>query len=166
MKNCKIIAIPIILLIVIIGYTSICFAVDVEVANINLNQTEFSLNSAFVAVSIADDAGADVTKLLDELDLAGVFLVDAHLAFKVGDYNASNLLALECSTIVENIVIEASRLKLDAERIQNDILLLMFVGSGVSLALLVLLGIICWRVLKNRYFKQVLNKRSKLEGSQ
>ncbi|MCW3997873.1 MAG: hypothetical protein NWF10_04815 [Candidatus Bathyarchaeota archaeon] len=166
MKECRAIAICIVALIFAVGYVPVCFAVDVVEATSAINQAELSLNSAFVAVAEADDAGADVVRLLDKLDVAGDFLSGAHLAFRAGDHESASLLAVECSNSVEGLATDAGWLKADAERTKTNNLLLTAVGSGVGLVLLLVLGIVGWRVFKKRYSERVLEMRPEVEEVQ
>ena len=166
MKKCQVIIVCIVALILAVEYTPPCFAVDAVEATSAINQAELSLNSAFVAVAKADDAGADVAKLLDKLDAAGDFLSEAHIEFRAGDYEDASLLAVECSSTVEGLATEADLLRAGAERTKTDNLLLTVVGSGAGLVLLLVLGIEGWRVLKKRYFKRSLEMKPEVEEAQ
>lgn len=165
MKNCKVIAIFALVIIFLVGYMPVCFGVDVLEANNVINQAELKLSSAFVAVADADNVGANVATLLSKLNAGGVFLFKAHLSYRIGDYDAASFFALECANSIEKVTIEADQLKADAERTRNDLMFLNLVGSGIGLVMLVILGIICWRVLRKRYFKQVLDKRPEMEAT-
>jgi hypothetical protein len=124
-----------------------------------IDQAEANLNSAFVAVAQAEDAGADVTRLLERLEAAGNFLSEAHIAFKSGDYEAANQLAVECGNTIDGVANEAEQAKIIAERAGTDSLLFTAFWSGFCLILLVVLGIVVWIILKNRYFDLVLEMR-------
>ena len=163
MKTCLIIAIGIFVIIFMVSWVPLCYSVNLAEATNELNQAEFNLNSAFAAVTKADNAGADVSRLLDTFYVGSNFLLEANLAFRAGDYDVASIFARECNTVVEGLVIDADKLTIDTERMRNNILLLTFVGSSIGLLLLVILGILFWKILKNRRYKQVLYKRPAVE---
>jgi hypothetical protein len=142
-----------------------CFAVDAVEASGAVGQAERDLDSAFVAVSKAEDAGADVSALLNKLGSAGDFLSEAYAAFKTGDYVNANALAAQCSSAINGVADDAARLKTDAEAARSSGLLFAVVGSGVGLVLLVVFGFLGWRLLRRRYFEQTLEMKPEVEGA-
>ena len=167
MKKCQAVTFfCIFLLTLMVAYIPCCFSIETNEATIAVNQADLKLKSAFVAVSEADDVGADITGLIVQLEAGGLFLSEAKLALRVDDYDAANSFALECINTAENLIIDADRLIVVAERIQNDLLLFTVIGSSAGLVLFIIFGIIFWRVLKNRYFRKVLDMKPDVEGDQ
>ena len=148
------------LLIFAVWFTPLCFAVDYVEATSVLNQAEFDLESAFDAVSVASNVGTDVTSLIEKLETGVSLLSEAQLAFRFGDYNEASLLALECSTILESLIIDADRLKVDAEKTRNYELFLTVIGSTIGLIFLVILAILFWKIIDKRYTAKVMDKET------
>jgi len=143
-----------------------CLAVDANEASVAINQAERDLGLAFAMVAEAESAGADVSALLNKLDIAGDFLSEAKAAFGTGDYENANPLAVDCSHTVEGLADDAASLKLDAEKAQSDRLLFTAMWSGVGLVLLLVLGFLGWKFLKRRYFRRILDMKPQVEGAQ
>jgi len=114
----------------------------------------------------AEGAGADVSALLNKLDSAGGFLSAASFAFKSGSYENASVLAMACSSAVEGIVEDAALLTTDAEKTHSDSVLLTVAESAAGLVLLLIFGLVGWKLLKRKYFKQALKMKPQLEGVQ
>lgn len=140
-----------------------CFAVDAIEAISSINQAEFELNSAFEAVAIANNVGAHVGILLDDLEVASSFLTNAYTVFRYGDYETAILLAMKCKTAVEGIDIESDRLEAEAIQTKTNTILFKAFWTGIGLIILLVLSFIGWRVLKKWYFKQVLKMKPNVE---
>lgn len=147
-------------------YVPCCCAVDSAEAISVLNQAEDDLGSAFVAVSEAEVAGADVSALLSKLSNAGDTLSEGYAAFRIADYEGAFALANECGAAIKGIVSEAVQLKADAENAKMDRLVFAGVASGVGLLLLVVLGFLGWRLLKRWYYRRVLDMKPELVDAQ
>jgi len=147
------------------------FAVDAgdaadafEAANA-INEANLNLNSAFVAVAVAEDAGADVEGFLAKLDAAGNFLSEARLAYRDMNYEAASSLAAECNNGIEGLASEASYLMTKTKREKTDNLILTVVGSSIGLILLAVLGSMGWLVLKGRYYRSISEMKPEVEES-
>ncbi|UCH01645.1 MAG: hypothetical protein JSV20_07270, partial [Candidatus Bathyarchaeota archaeon] len=147
MKKFQIFAFCIIALIFAGVCMPACCAVDVVEATEAINQAELSLNSAFVAVAEGYKAGADIEELLENLDIAGDFLSEAHMAFRSGDYETANSLAVESGNAVEDIATMANRLMANADNEKTRLLVLTVGGSCIGLILLLVFGIVGWKFL-------------------
>lgn len=165
-KVCHVVAICIVIAVLAVGYIPESFAVSAVEADDAINNAELNLNSAFIAVAHANDAGANVTRFLEKLDLAVDLLSEAHLAFRAGDYEAASLTAVKCSNAVDGIVAEANQLTADAERKEANDLILTVAESGIGLVLLFFISVIFWDILKKRNFARVLEMRPEVEGTQ
>jgi hypothetical protein len=141
------------------------FAVDDVGASAAIGQAEHDLDSAYVVVAEAEGAGADVSTLLNKLSNGGDFLSEAYAAFKTGDYVNASASAEKCISAVNGVADDAARLKTDAETARTNGFLFAVVGSSVGLVLLVVFGFLGWKLLKLRYFKQVMGMKPQLEGA-
>jgi hypothetical protein len=163
-RRCVIGAVCLVVLVLfVVGFVPLCFAVSFDEAAETIGRAESDLGSAFVAVAAAEGAGADVSLLLDKLDAAGVFLSEAHSAFRVGNYEGAFSSAVACSSAVEGVVGEGARLKVDAEISHNTMLLLTVVVTGVGVGLLLVFAFFGWRFLKRKYFRRILDMKPQME---
>jgi hypothetical protein len=142
-----------------------CFAVDAAEARTAINEAESSLNYAFTTVAFAEDAGANIEGLTEQLEIAGDFLSEAHLEFRAENYEDAIHLAVECGNTVNGLADEAVRLMGKTEREKTDSLVLTVVGSGVGLILLVVLGITGWNFLKKRHYGRAFEMKPEVEES-
>ena len=155
-----------VLVLFVVQFVPLCFAVSFDEAGEALRMAEQDLGSAFVAVAEAEGAGADVSVLLDKLDAAGVFLSEAHSAFKVGNYESAFSFAVACSSAVEGLVGEGAHLKVDAEIAHNASLFLTLIVSGIGVGVVLVCAFFGWRFLKRRYFRRVLDMKPEVEAAQ
>ena len=142
-----------------VEFVSLGFAVSYDEATVSLEQAEQDLGSAFAKVAAAESAGADISILLDKLEVAGSFISDARLALKIGDYDSVFSSAVSCSNTVNSVVEDAERLSVDAEIDHRARLTTTMVVSGFGVCLLVVFGLYGWRLLKRWYFKRVLKMK-------
>lgn len=164
MKRIHIIVFYIVALFLVTGCVPACFAVDVVEATEAVNQAESSLNLAFEAVSDAHDSGANIKGLLENLIVAGDFLSEAQIALRSGDYETAISFAAECDDAVEDLAAEANHTMINAERENNDLIILTVAGSGIGLIILLILSLIGWKLLRKRYHQRVLGMKPELRN--
>jgi hypothetical protein len=165
MKKCKTFAIFIFAVMLVVTCIPLCFAIDDIEASNSINQAELILNSGFILVAQGQELGVDVAEFITKLAVAGDFLSEAHLMFRVSDYEAANLFALECIKTVKRLNEEVDGLILDAEKTRSDVMFLNLIGSVVGLVFLVILSNIFWKFFKKWYFKKVLEKKPEMEAA-
>jgi hypothetical protein len=164
MKNLRNVAVYLtVLTLTTACFLPMCFAVDAAEASGTIGQAEHDLGSALAAVAEAESAEADVSALLNKLESANDFLSEAYAAFRTGDYGNASLFAVNCSHAVEGVADDASRLNANAKTTRSDRLLLTVTESGAGLVLLLVLGLIGWRLLKRRYFRRILDMKPLVE---
>ena len=152
--------------LVVTVFEPVCFAVSVDEASVALNKADEDLNSAFIAVADAGNSGADTASLLERLSVAGNYLSDSHIAFRVGNYENAYSSAVACSNSLLGVADEALRLMGSAENSRGTKILLTTVGSGVGLTLLFVFGLFGWRFVSKRYIKRVLDLKPVAEDRQ
>ncbi|HLE75670.1 MAG TPA: hypothetical protein VI864_06460 [Candidatus Bathyarchaeia archaeon] len=166
-KTCRSVAVCLIVsMLLTVWLVPACFAVDAAEASGTIDQTEHDLSSAFAMVAEAESAGANVSALLNKLEIAGDFLSRAYAAFGTGDYENANSLAVDCSHTLKGLANDAASLKLDAEKAQGDRLLFTAMWSGMGEVSLLVLGFLGWKFLKRRHFRRVLDMKPQVEGVQ
>jgi len=119
-----------------------------------INQAEESVASAYEAVLEAQGAKANVSGLLDQLNVAGKHLADARMLYKLGDFDNAVHSADLSSEIGEEVRNEAMQLKIEAYGSWITDLWIRMIGSFGGVAAVVFGSFIGWRVFKRRYFRQ------------
>jgi hypothetical protein len=120
---------------------------------------EMAVASAYEAVLDAEVAGADVSGLLDRLNVAGGYLAEANVWLGLGDFDESGRLAGLCYDAVEGVSDEAFELESEANALWVTDVVVRMTGSMVGVVVVVFLGFVLWRVFKRRYHRRVLGLR-------
>ena len=130
-----------------------------DVASLAINQAEDVVTSAYRAVLDAEQARANVSSLLAQLNDAGEFLANAQIAFRLEDFDEAVRLADLGCDIGESVKNEASELRVDAygSRVMDS--WLTVTGSLVGVVVVVLGSFWGWRVFKRRYYQRVLRMK-------
>jgi hypothetical protein len=152
----------VVFLVMLVWLVPLCFAVDASEAGKAIGQANQDLNAAYVKVAEADNAGADVSALMNELNSAGTYLSKANAAFKAGDYESASVLATDCSNSVKGVESEAANLESYARGAHDSMILLAVFVSAVGVVFVIVLGLMGWRLLKRRYFREILDKQPKV----
>jgi len=127
-----------------------------DVATSAISEAEEVVASAYEAVLEAENAGADVSGLLDKLNEAGMLLAEAQIASRLGDFDEAVLLASLCSGIGESVKNEAYELRVEAYGSRVMVSWLTMAGSTIGVVAVVFGSFLGWRVFKRRYIQQVL----------
>jgi hypothetical protein len=151
-KKWKETALCLLLMVVIFSwFLPKCFCIDEVDASTAISQAEETVNLAYTRTTEAEAAGADVSLLLDKLDTAGVFLSQAHSAFRSKDFESAFSSALACIDAVDDVADVATRLKIDAEEARSNELLLTGVTLSIFVILFLIFAFFGWRLLKRWY---------------
>jgi hypothetical protein len=111
---------------------------------------ERTVLDCYKAVFEAGKAGANVSSLLEVLNEAGWLLSRAKVAYNNGDFNLAYEYATNCTQMLDGLVGEANRLKLEAENSKRMDFLVNYVGSSVGAVAIVVGGYAFWVFLKRR----------------
>jgi len=144
---------------------STCFAADVNEANDALILAEEEISLVYLEVANAEAEGADISNLLNKIKTASVFLSNSHIAFRSGDYDLSIISSLNCMREIEGVFEEATHLKLDSQNENNNNQFSTALFSGVGVVLVVVLGFVGWKIVRNKYFRNILEATPKVERS-
>jgi hypothetical protein len=120
---------------------------------------EVALVSAYEAVLGAEEAGADVSGLLADLNVAGGYLAEAHVWLGLGDFDEAVRLADLCYGAVVDVRKEAFELESEADALRVTDSVVRMIGSMVGVVVVVFLGFVFWRVFKRRYSERVLEMK-------
>ena len=127
-----------------------------ETAILSISEADYSMVQAHEVVLGAEEAGADVSGLLDRLDVAGEYLAGANIWYRLGDFENATRFAGLCFDVVQEVRSEAYRLKDEAYGLWVAGLFVRIVGSCVGVVVVVLLGYVVWRAFKRRYQRRIL----------
>jgi len=129
-------------------------------------ETEEVLHSAYAAVLDAERAGANVSVLLDRLNLAGEYLSEAYFWYRSGDSETANRFAGLCRDAVGNVRNEAVEL-MDAAKAAGDAEFVETVfESIVGVIVIVVSCYVVWLIFKRRYRRQVLGLKPEVGSSE
>jgi len=149
----------VVFLIMMNCYIQGCFAADASDASQAIGQAEQDLCEAYVRVVDADAAGADVSELSNELNVAGAYLSSANAAFNAGDYDAAIAFATDCRNSVKGISSEAENLESYAKGESSNALFSAIFVSVFGVVFVIIFGYVGWEFLKRRQFRRILNKK-------
>ena len=144
----------------------VCFAVDIDQAGDGISRAEQTLGLAYNAVAGAAASGADVSDMLQKLDVAGSLLSEAHADFRGGDYDNALGKAVSCENALIGLVDQATSLRTEALRSSNERFIVSGISSVVGLILVLVFGFLGWRSLKRWHFRRVLDMKPGVEETQ
>ena len=134
-------------------------ALSEDLVNLSLIEAEAVLTSAYEAVLKAEQAGANVSVLLDKLNLGGDYLAEAHVWYRIGAFeNASDFAGL-CYDAVAGVRGESLELQVEATRVGDSVFNRTVIGSTVGVVISVVLCFVAWRFFRHRYYRRVLRLR-------
>ncbi len=140
-------------------------AANEDTITLGLNEAEETLASAYEAVLEAEQSGANVSGMLIRLNLAGSYLAEAQVWYRLGvSENASHFAGL-CSEVVGDMGNEAVELRNDAKRLwEVDFVVKITLSVGGVIVVVVVCTVI-WHVFKRRYRKRALGFRVNLNSN-
>ena len=126
-----------------------------DMAALSVIRAEEALASAYEAVLEAEQAGANVSELLDRLNVAGEHFAEANMLYRLGDFDGAVHSADIARPPAEEVRRSAEELKIDAYESWIASLLIRITGSIVGVIAAVIVIFIGWRIFKRRYLRQV-----------
>jgi len=136
-----------------------CVVAETDQSGLKLQAANSAVEQAFNAVLDAERAGANVTVLLDQLNVAADLLAQAEMAYGNGDAaNAADKAdsALSIALEVKSDAVSAEKSALVAY--QNGFWLTVAL-SVIGAAVFVFVLFLVWRLLKQRYVKNFLGAK-------
>ena len=134
-------------------------ALSEDLVNLSLIEAEAVLTSAYEAVLKAEQAGANVSVLLDKLNLGGDYLAEAHVWYRIGAFENASTFAGHCYDTVAVVRGESLDLQVEATRVGDSVFNRTVIGSTVGVVISVVLCFVAWRVFRHRYYRRVLGLR-------
>jgi len=130
-----------------------------DVALSAIDGAEVSVVLAYEAVLEAEEAGVDVSGLLVRLNDCGELLVEARVAYGLGDFDGAVGFAGLCSEVGDGVEGDAVELRLGVQSSRVAELWLMLVGSLVGVVVVLFVGFFGWGVVRRRFVRRVLEMR-------
>jgi hypothetical protein len=135
-------------------------------AILEIAEAEKDLGLTYDAVLEAEEAGANVTSLLDLLNVAEDFLAEAYVFVRLGDSEGAVRLAGFCVEIVDDVGVEAVSLREEATRSRREVVLVNLFSSVAGVVIVVVVGFLLWGFFKGRYYEKVLKMKPELDNGE
>jgi len=162
---------PVTILLALLVFASTLFvfntsALSENVATSAIEKAEGLMVSAYEAVLEAERAGANVSGLLARLKVAGEGLAQAHISYRLGDFDDAARSADLCSQIGEEARVEAYELRGLALEEAVQCFRWTMIRSILGVAIAVGASYLGWRIFKRRYFRRVLGMKPEVISSE
>jgi hypothetical protein len=128
-------------------------------AALKVGEAESAVGLVFEAVLEAEQRGADVSGLLVRLDSGGEFLAMAEMCLRNEFFDEAVYYADRAVQSVEGLVEDAEFLAVSAEGEFRERFLWAALVSGVVVGLIVIVGVLGWRLFRQRYVGNVWEMR-------
>lgn len=125
-------------------------------ASLAITQAEEALVSAHEAVLEAEQAGANVSSLLDTSNLAGDYLAEAYAWYRLGSFDKANQFAGLCSDAIKDVRSEAFELRDDAKKQGEATIFVNMIISVAGVAAVLVFCSVAWLVFKRRYQRRLV----------
>jgi hypothetical protein len=153
------------ILIMLLVFASL-FLVPMAVAETSKDQAASALanadeavSSAYQAVSKAEESGANVSSLLVRLNVAGEYLANADIQYRLGKFENATRFANLCYSVGEEVKNEAVDSKNQAYSLGVTDLVVKMTVSMLGVVVIVFLSFFVWGAFKRRYQKRVLGMK-------
>lgn len=124
-----------------------------------LNETEELSTTAYTAVVEAKQAGANVSTLIDELNIAGEYLAEAYALNRLGfSESAVNYVNL-CQNIVNTVKQQADELRDEAKTSTENDLMVTVIGSGAGVVVVIAVCSFSWHIFKRNKYRTRISKK-------
>jgi len=134
---------------------SSAYGVEGAEALARINRADSAVVSAYRAVLEAEEAGANVSSLLRELNSGAEALARANMLYRVEDFDGAAYFADLCYDSVVDVAAEADGLRDVAASEGRTRVYLTSVASTFGVFCVVFGGFFGWRLFRKRYFRRV-----------
>jgi len=134
-----------------------------DVAVSSMDEAEDSVGLAYETVLEAEEAGANVSRLLARLNVAGDYLARAHLALRKGDFAGVVDNADRGREIAEEVEADAGELKELAPQQRRQNLLFSMIRSTIAISGIGVGSVISWHEFKRRYNRRISGKKPEVD---
>ena len=130
-----------------------------ELASLKMQRANEAIGQAFNGTLSAEKAGANVTGLLEKLNVATGLLAQAENSYRTGDTNAAANYADQAVPIAQQVKAQATAVKNSALSSKQNafVFTVVFVVIGSEVFILALLFV--WRLVKKRHINEMLESK-------
>jgi len=150
---------------IVFFFASLCMLIS-AVSGVNrddaltaIARAESAIELGYQAVVAAEAAGANVSGLLEELNVGAEILASAKMFYRVGSFDFAVYFADVCYAAVINVAARADEVGGLAEVDGKWRLYLTVGASTLGVGCVVFGGIFGWRWFKRRYYRRVLERK-------
>lgn len=151
----KLLVISVLLLFLLPVFIPWVSASSEDVATLSITQAEETLASTHEAVLEAEQAGANVSALLDKSNLASEYLAEAYVWYRLGVFENASRFAGLCYEVVGGVRSEAFELRDEAKILSEADFVVNMIGSVVGVIVVFVSCSIVWLVFRRRYRRRV-----------
>ena len=124
-------------------------------ASLALTEAEEALALTHEAVLEAEQAGANVSLLLDKSNHANEYLAEAQMWYRLGDFDKANQYAGLCSDAIEGVRNEAFELRDEANRLSEAKVVENMIVSVAGVVAVLVCCYVAWGRFKHRYQRRL-----------
>ena len=124
-------------------------------ALMSIVEARSAIEDAYEAVFDAEEMGANVSELLEVLNFGAYELSQAHIAYRIGDFDNVVYHANLTLDLVQDIAIQAEELQDNASLEKKQMLYLASSSAIIVIIVICLVGFVSWRLFKKRYNQQI-----------
>jgi hypothetical protein len=125
------------------------------VVTLALTEAEEAFASTHKAVLEAEQVGANVSGLLDKLNLGAEYLAEAYVWYRLGIFENASRFAGLCSDVIGGVRSEAFELRDDAKRLGEADFVMNMIWSVVGVSVVLVSCSVAWLVFRRRYRRRV-----------
>ncbi len=134
--------------------------------SMDLVEAEENLVLAYNSVLDAEKAGANVSDLLSQLNAGAQYLNQAYSNFDTGDFEAVVYFSNLCIETIDGVSEQAILLMDEAVQLQSSNLLIQIFGSIIGMAVVIVGGVIFWRIFKRYYMDGISELKPEVSNSE
>lgn len=131
-----------------------------------LTKAEQVTASAYDAILEAEQYGTNVSSLLARLNLAGEYLAEAHVWYRLGVSDNVSLFAGLCVNVAEDVKQGALELRDEAKSSRENNFVVTVIGSSVGVISIIVLGSIVWRIFKRNHYRKILGLKPEVVSNE
>jgi len=151
----KLLMVSALLLFLLPFFTLLVSASSEDVVTLALTEAEETLASTHEAVLEAEQAGANVSDLLDKSNLANEYLAEAYVWYRLGVFENASRFAGLCSDVIGGVRSEAFELRDEAKKLGEADFVMNMIWSVVGVSVVLVSGSVAWLVFRRRYHRWV-----------
>ena len=133
---------------------------------VDLVEAEETLVLAYNSVLDAEKVGANVSDLISQLNTGAQYLDQAHSNVDTGDFEAVVYFSNLCIQAIDGVSEQAILLKDETVQLQSANLLLQIFGSIIGIVVVIVGGVIFWRIFKRYYIDGISELKPEVSNSE